>query len=73
VRVSCKTGEGLGELCDALSRWLVPEPPAAGAAVPFTPALCNGVEEAGAHLLSGRAAEARVRLLSLRQQPPRVE
>jgi tRNA modification GTPase len=70
VRVSCKTGEGLGELCDALSRWLVPEPPPAGAAVPFTLALSDGVEEALEHLRCGRAADARAKLRLLREQAP---
>jgi tRNA modification GTPase len=65
VRVSCRTGEGLGGLCDALSRWLVPEPPPAGAAVPFTPQLCDGSTAALEHLRGGRVAEARAGLLSL--------
>jgi tRNA modification GTPase len=33
VRVSATTGQGLDELCAAVSRWLVPEAPAAGTAV----------------------------------------
>jgi tRNA modification GTPase len=61
VRVSARTGEGLGELCAALSRWLVPEPPPPGAGVPFTEALCAGVEEATRLLTEGRAGEARER------------
>jgi tRNA modification GTPase len=44
--VSALTGAGLGDLLDALSRWLVPDVPAAGAAVPFTSALAKRVEEA---------------------------
>ncbi len=36
VRISAHTGAGMNELCQALSRWLVPEPPPPGAAVPFT-------------------------------------
>src|SRR5205823_6447907 len=35
VHLSARTGAGLPELLAALSRWLVPEPPPAGAAVPF--------------------------------------
>jgi tRNA modification GTPase len=35
VRVSAVTGQGLDELCGAVSRWLVPEVPAAGTAVPL--------------------------------------
>jgi tRNA U34 5-carboxymethylaminomethyl modifying GTPase MnmE/TrmE len=39
IRVSAKTGEGLPDLCQAISRWLVPDPPPAGAGVPYTPDL----------------------------------
>src|SRR5262249_24412086 len=46
VRVSARTGAGLPELCQALSRWLVPNPPPTGAAVPFTPSLAEGIAEA---------------------------
>jgi tRNA modification GTPase len=35
MRVSATTGAGLPELCVAISRWLVPEPPEPGEAVPF--------------------------------------
>lgn len=35
VRVSARTGIGVVELCAAVSRWLVPAPPAPGEAVPF--------------------------------------
>jgi tRNA modification GTPase len=35
VRVSATTGQGLDELCAAVSRWLVPEVPPAGTAVPL--------------------------------------
>jgi tRNA modification GTPase len=64
VRVSAQTGAGLAELCAALSRWLVPEPPAPGAAVPFTPALAEALEEARRQLVAGRAAEAQKALHS---------
>lgn len=37
LRVSAQTGAGLPELCDAISRRLVPNPPAPGEAVPCTP------------------------------------
>lgn len=36
VAVSTKTGEGTGTLCAAIAASLVPQPPPAGAAVPFT-------------------------------------
>jgi tRNA modification GTPase len=44
VRVSAQTGAGLAGLCDAVSRWLVPEAPSPGTAVPFTPDLCDDVQ-----------------------------
>jgi tRNA modification GTPase len=43
--VSALTGAGVPELCAALATWLVPEAPSGGAAVPFTPELCEAVEE----------------------------
>jgi tRNA modification GTPase len=46
VLVSARTGAGLEDLLGVLSRRLVPDPPPPGAAVPFTPALCDRVEEA---------------------------
>jgi tRNA modification GTPase len=46
LRVSAQTGEGIGELCSALSGWLVPEVPPPGAAVPFTPELGDTLMEA---------------------------
>lgn len=42
--VSATTGTGLASLCAALSWRLVPDPPAAGTAVPFTAALCEHLE-----------------------------
>jgi tRNA modification GTPase len=65
VHVSARTGTGLAELCSALVCWLVPDPPAPGAAVPFTSALGEGIEEARRHLAAGRHAEARRLLASL--------
>jgi tRNA modification GTPase len=62
-QVSARTGAGLAELCAAISGWLVPHPPPAGAAVPFGEALCAGVEEA-ARLLSGGAVAQAGRLLA---------
>jgi tRNA modification GTPase len=43
VRVSARSGEGIADLCECISRWLLPESPAAGAAVPFTPELADTV------------------------------
>ena len=59
VQVSAKTGAGIPELCAAMAHWLVPEPPPAGAAVPFTPALGAAVEEAARLHSSRRFAAAR--------------
>jgi tRNA modification GTPase len=57
-RVSARTGEGLGELCEALSRQLVPDPPLPGRAVPFTPEWCDRLEVARQHCAAGRLREA---------------
>jgi tRNA modification GTPase len=65
LRVSARTGEGLAELCQALADWLVPEPPPPGAAVPFTPRLCDAVEEARRFLAAGRVEEVRHMLFSV--------
>jgi tRNA modification GTPase len=69
VRVSARTGAGLSELCQALSRWLVPEPPPIGAAVAFTADLAARVAEARRHLAAGRPAEARLTLLAADSVP----
>jgi tRNA modification GTPase len=47
VRVSAETGAGLDALLQSLSRWLVPEAPPPGAAMPFNAELCDLVETAG--------------------------
>ena len=44
VRVSAHTGAGLADLCDQISRWLVPEPPQPGVAIPFTSKLCDDID-----------------------------
>jgi tRNA modification GTPase len=67
VKVSAATGQGLDELCAALARWLVPEAPPPGAAVPFTPRLCDAVEEAARHLDAGRVEETRACLRLARE------
>jgi tRNA modification GTPase len=58
VQVSAKSGAGLTELCQYLANWLVPELPPPGAAVPFTMALCDAVEEAYCALAAGQRDEA---------------
>ncbi len=64
IRVSARTGEGTADLCRALADWLVPEPPSAGAAVPFTPELTIMIDEARRRWTLGRVDEAR-RILQL--------
>jgi tRNA modification GTPase len=61
-RVSARGGEGLSELCTALSNWLVPEPPAPGAAVSFTNEMAQAVEEALGLLRAARVEHAVARL-----------
>jgi tRNA modification GTPase len=65
VRVSARTGAGLDELCQAMTRWLVQDPPPPGAAVPFTAALCERLEEVKALLAGGRVLEGTQRLATL--------
>jgi tRNA modification GTPase len=65
VHVSARTGAGLAKLCDAVVRRLIPHAPAPGEAVPFTPELCDAVEEAYAHLTAGRIDDARLVLAGL--------
>jgi tRNA modification GTPase len=65
VRVSARTGTGLSELGEALAGWLVPQPPPAGAAVPFTSQMCQRVEGVRRQLSAGCLAEARQKLVEL--------
>jgi tRNA modification GTPase len=58
LRVSARTGAGLAELVGALAGWLVPQPPPVGVAVPFTPLLCDRIEEARSLCAAGKLAEA---------------
>jgi tRNA modification GTPase len=44
--VSAKTGEGVPELCQLMSHWLVPNPPAAQGAVPCTRMLAVRIQSA---------------------------
>jgi tRNA modification GTPase len=70
VPVSARTRAGLADLCTALSRWLVPNPPGQeqgrGVAIPFTEPLCRGVEEAVGEMEAGRVKEAKERIVQLR-------
>ena len=67
VSVSALTGQGLPELCTALSSSLVPESPPPGAAVPFTERFCASIANAHNLLADGRGDEARRILAGLRQ------
>jgi tRNA modification GTPase len=64
VRVSARTGAGLKDLCQALSQMLVPDPPTAGAAVPFTTELCALVERSRDAWIAGRTKDSRAALES---------
>jgi tRNA modification GTPase len=55
-RVSATSRTGLRELCDAISRRLVPDPPAPGAAVPYSPDICDRMEAADRLLSANRTA-----------------
>jgi tRNA modification GTPase len=56
--VSALTGAGIPELCDTIARRLVPAPPVPGDAVPFTPRLCDQLEEVSALCRAGLAIDA---------------
>jgi tRNA modification GTPase len=66
IHVSALTGEGLSELCAAVIARLVPDPPPPGAAVPFTPQLCERIALAQRHVAAGNAGEASRILIVLR-------
>jgi tRNA modification GTPase len=63
VRVSAATDDGIPHLLTRIAVRLVPDPPPAGAAVPYTPALADRIVAAHSAFLSGNLAETR-RLLS---------
>jgi tRNA modification GTPase len=56
VRVSARTGEGIGDLSAAITRRLVPDAPGEGTPIPFTEEVCSAVAEA-LRLLSAGARE----------------
>jgi hypothetical protein len=59
VPVSAKTGAGVPELIQALVSWLVPNPPPAGSAVPFTAELAERMGKAKRLLYEGDIDEVR--------------
>jgi tRNA modification GTPase len=63
VHVSAQTGAGLPDLCNTIVSRLVPHPPGPDEAVPFTPELCDAIEEAHAAAVAGRWDDVR-RVLS---------
>jgi tRNA modification GTPase len=65
ILVSARTGAGLNELVEALGRWLVPDSPVAGVAVPFTPKLASQIEEALTDIRAGRIEEMKQKLTAL--------
>jgi hypothetical protein len=67
VQVSALSSTGLDELCRRLADWLVPDPPPPGTPVPFTPDLCDLIDEACSHVASHRIAEAAKILKGVRQ------
>jgi tRNA modification GTPase len=71
LRVSARTGEGIEELVNAISRRLVPEVPPPGAAVPFTESVCAAILEARQCLSAGEKERARSVLDPCRTGPGR--
>jgi tRNA modification GTPase len=59
IPISALTGDGLERLLQALAERLMPEPPAPGAAVPFTAALAGRIEAARQAWHAGKADETR--------------
>ncbi len=58
LRICAVSGAGVTDLCQAISSWLVPAVPPAGAAVPFTPALANLIEQFRGHCQAGTVQAA---------------
>ena len=65
ILTSALTGEGIAALAAAIGRSLVPDPPAAGAAIPFTPQHVESLEVARNAIERRHAAAAREALQSL--------
>jgi len=58
IAVSAQTNAGITELCQSLSRWLVPVQPTPGVALPFTQELCDRLEKVLERCTTGHQAEA---------------
>ena len=65
IITSALTGEGIAELAAAIGRSLVPDPPAAGAAIPFLPEHAEYLEVARSAIERRHVAAAREALQSL--------
>src|SRR5262249_55252016 len=63
--ISAKTGDGVPELCQAISGWLVPEPPPARAAWPCTTAIAERSQSTNSSFAQGHFDLARRDLLSV--------
>lgn len=72
AQVSAQTGDGIQELCVELSRRLVPEPPPAGAAVPFNVELCEQIERAATECRARRVDRAIEVLREMRSRHDRI-
>jgi tRNA modification GTPase len=74
IQVSAKTGAGLTELCEAISRRLVPAVPAPGVPLPFIAELCDKLHDVQQALTVGNTAKASQLLAAMRHaslDPPR--
>jgi tRNA modification GTPase len=65
IRISAQTGTGISEVTERLSRWLVPNPPSAGAAIPFTDEQRTALETARKCYLERRWASLEMTLRSI--------
>lgn len=69
IFTSAKTGEGVDRLIAAIATNLVPESPPAGAAVPFTPWLCDELEETRRELENGPVQPVLEKIEEIERQP----
>jgi tRNA U34 5-carboxymethylaminomethyl modifying GTPase MnmE/TrmE len=65
LEVSAKSGQGISELCEAIARTLVPEPPRCGAGMPFTNEQTAAIQAAADHLVRGDLMAAQQQMRSL--------
>lgn len=59
VAVSARNSIGIDQLCQRMAAWLVPDPPLAGAAVPFTIEQIDGLQQLQVLIEQTDAAEAK--------------